>query len=745
MKKLIALLSAVVLLVTALVLPMPTAMAEETTVWSAKDILNASLAGLETPASGTVTADQPADAAWKAMTLDANNAWQGGVVAQMKADQWIKEFGIAGQDCYVMPRLLTHENGVVFDANPWGSATWWDASQVAFTAPSDGTYVLSAGNYKKISSISLGFDGDGVEHWTLTAEGGAGLVAIYKNQEKLWPADKDYATVTHEAPIDFPTLEVNLVAGDVIRVIGTAGTSDGTTAANPNIALDGNYGWWISGHGRLVMDPIITKKASSTEPETPKVRKWNAKSILSASLDTLATPASGTVSAAQPSDAAWKAMLFDINSEYNGFTVAAMKADQWVKEFGPDNNTSYSMSRMTIHENGISFDGNPWASESWWDGPQIVFTAPESGKYVLSAADYKKISSKFIATDALGNDHYSLTAEDGAGLVAIYKNNDKLWPTDRDYATVTHAAPIDFPTLEVELAAGDMLRIVATGGTADGKITANPNKNLNGEYGGSWISEHCAIVMDPVITKAYTATVHKADLTIETLSADANDKINLNGLADKKNGYVFAGWYTDAELTTLFDESVALTSNIDLYAKFIEVASITADSADEFGSDTRGFGVLGAQIRPIDNSLRFVTRISKATIDEIEAIGEIKEVGIALVSENYFAANSGELLKGDGTSTAVNKNTVTNVKAVNIYSDYADYYRFTAVITGLKSDKQKSTAFCARAYITYIDANGVEQTYYAAEADNDAGEGNYKTGNGAYWKSFNQAYADLNS
>lgn len=39
-----------------------------------------------------------------------------------------------------------------------------------------------------------------------------------------------------------------------------------------------------------------------------------------------------------------------------------------------------------------------------------------------------------------------------------------------------------------------------------------------------------------------------------------------------KDGYVFDGWYVDAELTTIFDFSEAITANITLYAKWTEEA-----------------------------------------------------------------------------------------------------------------------------------------------------------------------------
>ncbi|MGD9679264.1 MAG: InlB B-repeat-containing protein [Vulcanibacillus sp.] len=45
-----------------------------------------------------------------------------------------------------------------------------------------------------------------------------------------------------------------------------------------------------------------------------------------------------------------------------------------------------------------------------------------------------------------------------------------------------------------------------------------------------------------------------------------------------RSGYQFAGWYTDAELTTLYNFSSVVTSNITLYAKWLEEFTVTFNS-----------------------------------------------------------------------------------------------------------------------------------------------------------------------
>ncbi|MDD3041076.1 InlB B-repeat-containing protein, partial [Bacteroides sp.] len=53
-----------------------------------------------------------------------------------------------------------------------------------------------------------------------------------------------------------------------------------------------------------------------------------------------------------------------------------------------------------------------------------------------------------------------------------------------------------------------------------------------------------------------------------------------------KNGYIFAGWYSDAELKTAFSFATAITSNTILYAKWIS----TSGSIDECFIATAAFG-----------------------------------------------------------------------------------------------------------------------------------------------------------
>lgn len=60
-----------------------------------------------------------------------------------------------------------------------------------------------------------------------------------------------------------------------------------------------------------------------------------------------------------------------------------------------------------------------------------------------------------------------------------------------------------------------------------------------------------------------------------------------------RNGYIFAGWYSDSELSTPYVWSAAVTEDITLYAKWVEndkQFTISLDISDEDGSDKELYG-----------------------------------------------------------------------------------------------------------------------------------------------------------
>ena len=67
--------------------------------------------------------------------------------------------------------------------------------------------------------------------------------------------------------------------------------------------------------------------------------------------------------------------------------------------------------------------------------------------------------------------------------------------------------------------------------------------------------------------------------------------------------------------------------------------------------------------------------------------------------------------------------------AVNTYREYNGYSLYTAVVTGI-TEASYDVNIAARMYITYKDANDVEQTYYYTESESASNVG------GAYYTTY---------
>lgn len=443
---------------------------------SAKGVLAASLDTLQAPTDETTASlAQPSGAVWQAEFTDANKTeW---FTMKMFADKWGKGFCFdTSESVWSQPRVATDDNGITLEANPWSGGGFWDMSSVVYKAAEAGTYELSAGNYKKISSVNLGGDNG----YSLSAEGGAGLVAIYKNDIQIWPDDADWAIIKHGAPVDFPTLTIQLAAGDKVRIEGTAGKDDGTMGqGNPNAALP-------SGGNRILLDPVITKKPAQTtsdESTTSQESTTSENSGTASPESTVSEAPKGTTVSARVEllksleagkvlgDSIWKPVFTNANSvDWNDMTAYA-------ETFSFAGN--WSLPYVWMPENGgVVLNANQWATGGpFWDKAGISYTSPKAQKVVLKAGDIKTISA--------GTENALSTVE---GRVAIYKNGAKIWPKDKDFVSVKQGVTVDFPELELNLKKGDVIVIEGYGAKVGGEI--------NDDVGGSWENQ---ILMDPVI------------------------------------------------------------------------------------------------------------------------------------------------------------------------------------------------------------------------------------------------------
>ena len=173
-----------------------------------------------------------ANALWKPVYLDANcmDGWKDMLVNSetfnMKSTDWALP--------YVWP---SEDGGVVLNANQWAAGgPYWDKAGIAYTAPKAQKVVLKAGDIKTISAWG--------EDALAKTEG---RVAIYKNGEKIWPANADYVSIKQGAAVDFPELELNLKKGDVIVIEGYGAMPGQDITAN----TDGEW------QNQILMDPVI--------------------------------------------------------------------------------------------------------------------------------------------------------------------------------------------------------------------------------------------------------------------------------------------------------------------------------------------------------------------------------------------------------------------------------------------------------------------------------------------------------
>lgn len=234
--------------------------------------------------------------------------------------------------------------------------------------------------------------------------------------------------------------------------------------------------------------------------------------------------------------------------------------------------------------------------------------------------------------------------------------------------------------------------------------------------------------------------------------------------APSKDGYVFLGWFKENVGTVnsvnsdiklkVQDINAAVNNNTVLYAGWLNIGNVARDSKDIYSpasSDMSAFYLVGAQYRSADSNhtagIRFVARISDSLINNIEALNSLnknlkpesaadKGVGYGFVLTMQKRLSASDRLVKDVNA----KNVASGMAvcpAVHTFESYNGYSLYTAVVVGIPQTSY-STNIAARMYITYYDANGLEQTYYYTENNSSS------TAGGGYYTNFNAVYSALN-
>ncbi len=189
-----------------------------------------------------------------------------------------------------------------------------------------------------------------------------------------------------------------------------------------------------------------------------------------------------------------------------------------------------------------------------------------------------------------------------------------------------------------------------------------------------------------------TVTFKTTDgIVLDTMTKPNNTRIDLTDYTYRKEGYSFAGWYTDTELTQKAT-NLTLTENVTLYAKWISgekpdyKPAILTDSHDAYI-----IGREGGMIAPDSN----ITRAEVATI--IYRILKDETRNQAKTKENAF----GDVSDTDWFATSVS--TLAKLGLVN----------------GRTEDTFAPDAFITRAELATIFARMVEIFYEDQEMFND--------------------------
>ena len=284
-----------------------------------------------------------------------------------------------------------------------------------------------------------------------------------------------------------------------------------------------------------------------------------------------------------------------------------------------------------------------------------------------------------------------------------------------DTANATYDASITLPTPTKS-------GYTFAGWYCDGVRYDSGNWKTAGDAGlvAKWIANEYTITyadtaeLVPSVTVTYHHNYPSAPTEEEELT---NGEVLAYPNAPARRGYVFAGWYTDADCTTLYSFSGELTQNLALYAKWVAVVATNNSTSPWSISD----GILTSTNKtdsstststitaPIAMTVSFGYRTSSESFDHLY----IKKNGVTqkeCSGDTSYVDYSVALQSGDQLSFVYQKDG-----SVNSYSDCA----YIADLQYLPSTSLTSTATAScseeRSYV-YCQGATVTQTVTFHEA-----------------------------
>ncbi len=231
-----------------------------------------------------------------------------------------------------------------------------------------------------------------------------------------------------------------------------------------------------------------------------------------------------------------------------------------------------------------------------------------------------------------------------------------------------------------------------SGSIDSGKLDGGKQLWLNG-----WTAR---MQIDPLNADQFKRPVTTCDVkdsegnTLATVNV--GDALDLSTLTlPVRDGYWFAGYYTDAACTQPFATGTAISEDTTLYYGWV-------DAAD--------FDILGVQVRLTEpNGLRFMCRAKTSMLEQLEALNAQESsmsFGMLLQPENKMTNPA--FTREDATTSKY----LVDRNADN-YAQKDEHTYFNAVVIDIPEARYAATVVL-RSYVTYLDASGVERTYYNA-------------------------------
>lgn len=361
----------------------------------------------------------------------------------------------------------------------------YTASGLTFTAPKSGNIRLYDPDMGMVGPTSTGGP-----FWALNEEGKYARFAIYKNDEKIWPYNADYYELNHyidgtnNHQVGFPDINLKVAEGDKIRIAFFNG-SCGYVSYNPQID-------YVSGANASynAVDAVSAQENVAIDWRYYNENNWiYEESAISDQNDYNYFLPTGE----------WNAPAIRINNHWNS-------SSEYIRTAVPNmyyywNGNSNNGAGIGTLNGKIVMACQDYATKA----PALTFVTPMSGKVKLYDPDGGLMGAITPDTYTL-NGQYNI-GEDTIGIteklgVAIFKNDEKIWPADGEidgyYVLSSDGSKnTEFPELYVDVTKGDKIRIAFAPLALDwGYVELNPQVDYVSIDGEGYTNEPIGVGLE---------------------------------------------------------------------------------------------------------------------------------------------------------------------------------------------------------------------------------------------------------